>query len=117
VGSHSYDRRLRVADLIKHQLGNLVLHSKDPRFSFVSISSVEISRDYSHAKIFVTTLNDKEVKETIAALNKAAGFFRHELATTLNLRTTPKLHFHFDNTLRQGQRILELLKKDIDSKE
>jgi ribosome-binding factor A len=109
--AHTFDRRIRVSDLIKHKLANLLLNSKDPRFTFVTISGVEVAKDYSTAKVFVTILNDDQINEIMAALNKAAGFFRSELAHSLNMRSTPKLHFYFDDTLRQGQRIDELLKK------
>lgn len=109
---HSYDRKLRVADLLKQELANLLLtHSNDPRFTFVSITGIEISKDYSHAKVFVTILNENKTEEVINALNKAAGFFRHQLANNVNLRTTPKLHFHYDETVCKGQKISQLLAK------
>ena len=117
--AHAYDRRLRVADLIKHELGRLLLsESRDPRFTFVSITSVDVARDYANAKVFVTLLDDSQVQETLEALNRAAGFFRYELANKVNLRTTPRLHFYYDESLRQGQRINDLLKKrDADEEE
>lgn len=113
--AHAFDRRVRVADLIKQELGKLILEqSQDPRFAFVSINSVEIARDYSNAKVYVTLLNDNCVKETIKALNKAAGFFRTKLAKQINLRSTPKLHFIFDESLLQGLKISQLLKQSLD---
>lgn len=109
---HGFERRSRVADHLRHVLGRLLLtHSHDPRFSFVSISSIELSKDYAHAKVFVSILDESQVNEVIAALNKAAGFFRRELAHTVNLRTTPKLHFVYDETLVRGERISQLLTK------
>lgn len=109
---HGFDRRLRVADHLKSELANLLLsHSYDPRFSFVSIASIEVSKDYSLAKVFVTILDDNQVAEVMTALNKAAGFFRRELAHRVNLRTTPKLHFIYDETLKRGQKISDLLSK------
>jgi ribosome-binding factor A len=109
---HTYSRKLRVADLLKHQLAELLINTThDPRFKFVSISAVEISRDYSYAKVFVTTLDDSKVDDILKALNKAAGFLRYQLAQTVNLRRTPKLHFFYDETIYQGQKISELLQK------
>lgn len=113
--SHGFERKLRVADHIRNELGRLLLtHSHDPRFKFVSISAVELSKDYSHAKVFVTVLNDSQVPEILEALTKAAGFFRRELARIINLRSTPKLFFVYDGTLRQGDRISQLLSKPSD---
>lgn len=110
--SHAFDRRLRVADLLRQELAKLLQgHTHDPRFSFVSISSIELSKDYSYAKVFVTILDDAKLKEIMVALNNASGFFRHQLANNVNLRTTPRLHFSYDNTIKQGQRISQLLSK------
>jgi ribosome-binding factor A len=109
---NTFDRQIRIADQIKHEIGRLLLkESRDPRFSLVSVTAVEVSKDYSHAQVFVTLLNDQDKQVVIKALNKAAGFFRFQLAHSLNLRTTPRLHFHYDDTLRQGQKIIELLAK------
>lgn len=108
---HAFDRKVRVGDLIKHELAKLLLASKDPRFTFASITSVEVSNDYANAKVFVSLLDENMVDEVMPALNKAAGFFRFQLAKQVNLRTTPRLHFHYDNTLAQGQKINDLLKK------
>jgi ribosome-binding factor A len=106
------DRRFRIADLIKHEIAKLLLEkSRDPRFVFVSVVSVEVSKDYSHAKVFVTVLEDQDKDAVLKALNKAASFFKYQLAHTLNMRTTPDLCFYYDDTFRQSQRISELLKK------
>lgn len=107
---NTFDRRIRVADLLKQEIANLLLeHTRDPRFTFVSITSVEIAKDYSTAKVFVTVLDDSKIRETLAALNKAAGYFRYQLAQIVNLRTTPKLHFYYDETIASGQKIEQLL--------
>lgn len=115
---HGYDRRLRVADHLKNELANLLLgHSHDPRFKFVSITAIEIAKDYSQAKVFVSILNESKIEETLVALNKAAGFFRRELAQNVNLRSTPRLHFYYDDTILTGNRISELLSKPPTRKE
>lgn len=109
---HGFERKSRVADHLRQELGRLLLsHSRDPRFSFVSITTIDLAKDYSHAKVFVTVLDDDQINDTLVALNKAAGFFRRELAHRVNLRTTPKLHFFYDETLRRGDKISRLLSK------
>jgi ribosome-binding factor A len=115
---HGFDRRLRVADLMRHEIGKLLIsQSHDPRFKFVSVSEIEISKDYANAKVYVTMLNDDQITETLAALNKAAGYFRRELAQAINLRSTPKLHFHYDDSIRRGRRIADLLSKTSNNSE
>ena len=122
-------RLQRVADQIQRELAMLIqLEVNDPRIGMISVTGIEISRDMAHAKIFVTVMNsaagkgaeqdgsdtpgelDKlEIEENIKALNKAAGFLRSLLAKRLRLRTTPKLQFHYDNSVSRGKKLSSLI--------
>lgn len=114
--SHAYDRKRRVADLIKQEIAKLLIKEvRDPRFAFVTVTEVEVSKDYSHAKIFVTVLDEFKIEETIKALNKASGFFRYQLAHLVNMRTTPKLYFVYDESVARGQRVSKLLQEPTPS--
>lgn len=116
--AHGYERKSRVADHLKHELGSLLLsHTFDPRFKFVSISGIELSKDYAHATVYVTILDDSQVKDILKALNQASGFFRRELAQRVNLRTTPKFHFQYDESIIQGEKITKLLSQKPSGKE
>jgi ribosome-binding factor A len=108
--SSSSHRMLRVADQMQHALAEL-LSSKanDPRFHSVTITGVEVSLDMAHATVFVSLLDEKNQKEILAALNKAAGFFRFQLAHILNLRITPRLRFVFDSSISYGNHISQLI--------
>jgi ribosome-binding factor A len=78
----------------------------------VSVTDVEVSRDLSHAKVFVTILgkdSEQEAQESIEALNKASGFLRSLLAKDNNARTTPKLRFYFDSSVGRGQYLSKLI--------
>jgi len=72
-----FSRTARIADFLKRELGSLIqLELRDPRIGMVSVTDAEVSRDLSHAKIFVTVMgkdNAEEAAESLAALNKAAG--------------------------------------------
>lgn len=108
---HSFDRTRRVADLIKQEIAKLLIkETRDPRFAFVTVTDVEVAKDYSVAKIFVTVLDRAKITETLTALNKAAGFFRYQLAHVVNMRTTPRIQFVYDESVSRGQRISDLLK-------
>ena len=68
-----------------------------------------------YAKVSVSILNSKNVKETLAGLKKSSGFLRSELAKRINLRNTPELVFELDESLEYGARIDKIindLKKD-----
>ena len=84
---------------------------KDPRVGFASITHVEVSGDYRHAKIYVSVLGSEEERaDTIRALKHATGFLRHELASRVTLRYMPEIVFKLDTSIEQGSRILELIR-------
>ena len=122
-------RLQRVADQIQRELAMLIqLEVNDPRIGMVSVTGLDISKDLAHAKVYVTILNSGmseddqqlqsdseakldqlEIEENIKALNKASGFLRSLLAKRLRLRATPKLQFHFDNSVSKGQQLSSLI--------
>ena len=123
-------RAQRVGDQIQKELASLIhLEVSDPRIGMVSITGVEVSRDLSHAKVFVTVMNtlsedanvnqltlsspgelDRiEVEENIKALTKASGFLRTMLSKRLRTRIIPKLQFYYDNSIERGQQLSGLI--------
>ena len=104
-------RQAQVADEIRREIGTLLLRQvKDPRIGFASVTEVRISPDLRHAHVNVSVYgSDEERKTTLAALQHSAGFFRHEIGTGLQLRYTPEITFHLDDSLERGDRILRLL--------
>jgi ribosome-binding factor A len=109
--AHDYSRTRRVGDQIQRELALIIQQEvKDPRVGMVTITSVEVSREYEHAKVYITVLGDEAVaKTTLEGLDKASGFLRRELAHRLKLRVTPKLHFHYDHSLEDGMRLSSLI--------
>ena len=106
-----YPRRYRVADQIQRELGDLIRAVKDPRVTgMVTISSVDVSPDLGHAKIFVTVLETDTPEDTVVALNRAAGFLRGRLGARLALRGVPRLAFEYDPTLDRVDRVERLLR-------
>jgi ribosome-binding factor A len=89
---------------------------KDPRVGLVTIQSIDVSPNYSRAKIFVTQLGDaKDAKACTDALNHAAGFLRHHLAERLGMRTMPALHFVYDESVERGIHLSQLIDSAIRS--
>ena len=101
----------RVAALIQQQLAlALQAHLKDPRIGFVTITSVTVSPDVSHAQVRVAVMGTEEEKSSaMEGLASARGFLRSRLAKALPLRTAPDLHFHLDRGLEHTARIDTLL--------
>lgn len=116
-GDDMSERIKRLQEEIKKETSFIIQRKvKDPRLGFVSITDVELSRDYSYCKIFISVLGDENEREqTMEGLHKATGFIRSELAKKLRLKTVPKLSFHYDQSLEYGSKIDAILKKlDLD---
>jgi ribosome-binding factor A len=98
-------RGLRVADQIQRDLAELIAFEvKDPRVGMVTLTEVQITPDYAHAKVFFTTLVDNEeaVRDTLTGLRKASGYLRTQLGRRLSIHTLPELHFVHDNSTVRG---------------
>jgi len=104
----------RVAELMKREIAGILARDlRDPRVStMVSVTEVEVSHDLSFARVFVSLLAVGEERErALAALQRAAGFVRHQLAPRLGLREVPDLRFVHDTSIERGARVEEILKK------
>lgn len=90
---------------------------KNPNVTgLISVTKVKVTPDLKFAKVYVSILNSKNIKDTLAGLKKSAGFIRSELARTVNLRNTPEIIFELDESLEYGARIDSILKdimKDV----
>jgi len=102
----------RVNTLIRREISELIQHQlKDPRLDeFIAVTDVDTSSDLKYAKVFVSCMSGQQQEQKIlGVLNAAAGFLRSELAKIANLRRTPELSFHWDNSIERGDRILRLI--------
>ena len=115
----SESRSARIADRIKRDLTLLFLQEiSDPRLAGINITSVEVDREVSHADIYVSAMDGDERKsEIMAALKRAGGFIRSELAHTIShLRTFPIVRFHWDPIPERVDRIDQIL-AELDEEE
>lgn len=97
--------KAEISDILRREM-------KDPRLGFVSVTDVEVSQDLRHAKVYVSILGDETAKkDTIDALQGAAGFVRTEMARRIHLRHTPEIIFRLDESIERGARIFELLEQ------
>jgi len=104
-------RAQRVGDQIQRELAPLLREEvKDPRVGQVTITSVEVSADLSHAKVFFTHLAGREHSaEAVQALQHTAGFLRSELSRRLQLYSVPQLHFVYDDSIEAGMRLSRII--------
>lgn len=104
----------RASEDIKREISYLISHEvKDPRISsLLSVTGVDLSKDYKYAKVYISLFGDDESKEnSFKALKSAEGFLSHEVSKRVKLRFTPKLIFLLDNSLDKAMKIDSLIEK------
>lgn len=106
-------RTERVAQLIQEKIGALIVAGKvkDPRVHpFLSVSRVQVSRDFSWADVYVSTFKpDANLARGVSGLQSAAGFIQSQLAKEMRIRQTPRLRFHEDSSIREGFQMVQKL--------
>ena len=112
------NRMARVNEELKRELSNIINYEvKNSNVTgMISVTKVKTSPDLKFARISVSILNSKNIKQTLAGLKAASGFIRSRIAEKMNLRVTPEFVFELDESLVYGEkidRILEQVMKDI----
>ena len=112
------NRLNRVNEELKREISNIINYevTNSKVTGMVSVTSVKISPDLRYAKVSISILNSKNVKQTLAGLKSSSGFIRSRIAEKVNLRVTPELVFELDDSMQYGEKIDTILKdimKDI----
>lgn len=103
-------RTRKVADLIQRELSDLLRREvRDPRVGMVTLTSVDVSPDLSHAKVYFTLLNRDQIPDTLQGLQRAAGYLRSQLAHRMKMYTTPELRFVYDESVERGDHLSQLI--------
>ena len=113
MGQREFPRQKRVAEEIRRSLARPLAELHAPGLGLVSITGVEVNKDYSEAKVFVSLLNSDDPAASMKTLNESAPHLRHELAAATAMRSTPRLRFVHDTSLEQGARIDELISRGL----
>jgi ribosome-binding factor A len=110
AGGGKSGRPQKLGDLIQRELAELVRRElRDPRVGMITITGVDVSPDFSHAKVFFTVLDQAALPEAQQGLKRAAGFLRSQLAKRIKLYTTPELRFEYDESVERGDRLSRLI--------
>ena len=107
-------RRLeRIARMIKEETARVLLHDlSDPRMGFITVTSVKVSGDLSHALISVSVMGTEAQKRTcLQGLTGARGFVQNAVAGVLHTRTTPRIQFKLDESIDKAIEFADLLKQ------
>ncbi len=112
-------RSERVGDEIRKIVADLIQNEiRDPRLpELVSVVDVRVSRDLSHARVYISVLGDEEAgQNSLTALRSATGFIRREIAARMRLRIVPELSLILDDSIERGLRISRLIDEAIGGK-
>ena len=107
------NRLVRIDEELKKEISSIITYDlKNPNITgMISVTKAKITPDLKYAKVYVSILNSKNVKETLAGLKKSSGFVRSEVAKRINLRITPEIIFILDDSMEYGERIDKILKE------
>ena len=113
------NRMNRIDEEYRKELSHIIDYElKNPNITgLISVTKVKVTNDLKYAKVYVSILNSKNVKDTLANLKKSAGFVRTQLAKRINLRNTPELIFELDDSMEYGAKIDTILKEIMPKKE
>ena len=109
----------RIDEEYKKELSQIIGYElKNPNVTgLISVTKVKVTNDLKFAKVYVSILNSKNIKNTLAGLKKSSGYIRSELAKRVNLRNTPELIFELDDSIEYGAKIDSILKEIMPKKE
>ena len=110
----SFERTERIGEEIKRVITELLAERKikDIRItdtpSLISVTSVEVVRDFKYAYIYISVLG-KDTDKIMEGFSSAAGFIRKEVGKKVNLRYTPELIFKVDDSIERGIHMSKLI--------
>lgn len=108
-------RQLRAGELLRHALVDILAREemRDPDLegALISVTEVRPSPDLRQAKVYVAPLGHGDQVKVAAALNRASSFLRGRLGREIDMKFTPELHFHPDNSFDTASHVDELLRR------
>jgi ribosome-binding factor A len=108
-------RQLRVGEEIRHLLAELLERGgmRDPELRDVriTVTSVDVSPDLRNATAFIMPLGGQDKERLLAAMKRAAPWFRARVSEKAGLRSAPDIRFQLDTTFDEADRIGALLRR------
>ncbi len=108
----------RINEDIQRELADLLRTVKDPRVQgLISITRVDTTTDLRYCRVYVSALDQSDIKEVVKGLKSAAGYLRRELGRALTLRYTPELQFMADDSIERGVRMVSMIDRILEEDE
>jgi ribosome-binding factor A len=120
-GAAATQRQLKVGELLREALADALSrgHFRDPALNDIAITvtEVRVPPDLRHARAYVVPLGGSGGDALIEALNRAAGYLRHEVDRRVSLRVSPEFRFELDASFDEAARIDALIRKVAPAKD
>ena len=108
----------RINEDIQRELADLLRTVKDPRVQgLISLTRVDTTTDLRYCRVYVSALDQSDIKEVVKGLKSAAGYLRRELGRALTLRYTPELQFMADDSIERGVRMVSMIDRILEEDE
>ena len=114
-------RQLRAGELVRHALADILREADfaDLNGASVTVTEVRLSPDFRHANCFIQPLGGENIPEVVAAMNRHAGYLRGRLGRLVDMKFTPDLRFHHDQSFEAAERMNRLfespeVRRDLD---
>lgn len=108
-------RQLKVARLVQKELSDIILREEShlTERALVTVTTVRISPDLSHAKVYLSIFAHPDRLKLLGQIKQHHAELRHKLGLRVRnqLRIVPDLSFFLDDSVDYALRIEELLKK------
>jgi ribosome-binding factor A len=102
-------RKLRVDELVKRELSSIIAREINFEGALVSINAVDVTPDLKSAHVYVSTLGTANGARVVDKLEVHRAALQAELSRHVVLKYTPHLIFHLDESIKRGDRVLEIL--------
>ena len=114
-------RQLRVGELVKQNLGELLIRNeaKIPSINskLITVTEVRMTPDLKTARVYVIPLGGADTKETVKILTEYSHLVRKALSKRLDIKFLPKLTFVEDNSFEYAEKIERIIKKNKENDE
>jgi ribosome-binding factor A len=102
----------RSAEIILREVANILANEvKDHHLKYVTVTHVDLSKDFSYAKRYFLLLDKDKIPPTLEALTKATGFIKRKLGERTDFRKVPELKFIYDESIEYGMKIEKIINK------
>lgn len=97
-------RKDRLEELIRRIVSEIIMRElKDPRIGFVTVTGVELSKDYAEAKIGISIMGSPtEVRKGMEGIRSSSGYVQKLLGKELKIRSLPRVYFYLDKTVEEA---------------